>query len=370
MGGVIEGGPQQVVHGGVDDGETARRPFLHVEDARHQDAGVAGDDAARLEDDAAADVAQEGAHQGAVLGRGRHRFVAIGDAQAAAEIETLYGVAVGAQARHQVAHPDVGVAEGFEVGYLGADMDGEPDDVDAVHGGGAAMDFAGAGPRHAELVFALAGGDLGVGAGVDIGVDADGDRRRDAPGPRHLVEGLEFGLRFDVDLQHAGGQRPGHLVPRLADAGEDDFAGRHAGGQGALELAARNHVGAGAEARQGAEDGDIGIGLHREAYQGVEPREGVGEDRVVTLQGRRRVAIERRAHGVRDARQRHGLGAQLALPVLEMVHGQASRYPCFAGYLRGYSLPSGGIGAPLRPQAARGAARARTRARMRNLRVM
>ena len=63
--------------------------LLHVDDARDQNAGIAGDHAAGFEDIFQAEVAQRALHHGGIfIGVRRHVIgAAIGNAEAAAQIE-------------------------------------------------------------------------------------------------------------------------------------------------------------------------------------------------------------------------------------------------------------------------------------------
>ena len=70
-------------------------------------------------------------------------------------------------------------------------------DRDAGQGRSARVDVPGAADRDAELVFGLAGGDLGVGFCVDVRVHADRDRRAARPLPVAISESdLELCLRL------------------------------------------------------------------------------------------------------------------------------------------------------------------------------
>ena len=53
---LVERRADQIVHAGIDDDEGLGFAALHVEHARHQDAGIADDQPARLEDQLAAEV--------------------------------------------------------------------------------------------------------------------------------------------------------------------------------------------------------------------------------------------------------------------------------------------------------------------------
>jgi hypothetical protein len=68
--------------------------------------------------------------------------------------------------------------------------------------------------------------------------------------PATRVEALEFGGRFDVEAEDAGGERQFHFGGGLADSRENDLLRIGAGGQNALEFAGRNDVETGAAAGQ------------------------------------------------------------------------------------------------------------------------
>ena len=160
--------------------------------------------------------------------------------------------------------------------------------------------------------------------GVHVGVDAQRDAGGAAKAGGDLAQGVQLGLGLHVEAEDALAQREGHLVPRLADAGEDDAVGRHAGGQRAAQLALRDHVHAGAQPRQGGDHGLVGVGLDGVADQRVEAGEGLLQHPVVPLQRGGGIAIERRAHLGGDARQAHVLRVEDTTAVGEMVHGGAS----------------------------------------------
>ncbi len=144
------------------------------------------------------------------------------------------------------------------------------------------------------------------------------------------------------------------LRRRLADAGEHDLLRRHAGGERAPELALRHHVGAGAEPRQRGDDRLVGIGLQRVADQVVEAGERLVEDAVVPRQRGGRIAIERRADRRRDRRHGHVLGVQHAIPVREMVHGEADPRAGSRGRTGAWpEAPAGAAPVPARPEARR-----------------
>ena len=109
---------------GIDDDEGLGLAALHVEHARHQDAGIADDQAAGLEDQRAVEVAGGALDHGGIGRRERRRLVvvAIGNAEPAAEIDMADGVAVGAQHAHEIGEQRERVVERVEIGDLAADM--------------------------------------------------------------------------------------------------------------------------------------------------------------------------------------------------------------------------------------------------------
>ena len=55
---LVERRADKIVHAGIDDDEGLGLAVLHIEHARHQDAGIADDEPARLEDQLAAETAR------------------------------------------------------------------------------------------------------------------------------------------------------------------------------------------------------------------------------------------------------------------------------------------------------------------------
>ena len=75
-----------------------------------------------------------------------------------------------------------------------------------------------------------------------------------------------------------------------------------------------------AEFGQRAQHRLVGVRLHGVANQRLLAGEGLGEDAVVPLQRRRRIAIERRADGFRELNEIDRLGMQHTVAIVEMVH--------------------------------------------------
>ncbi len=196
-----------------------------------------------------------------------------------------------------------------------------PADGDAWQLAGLGVKLARLAVGNAELVLRLAGGDLGVRLGVDVGIDAQRHVRGVPEAFGDLAQRAQLGLALDVEAEDALLQRVGHLLARLADTGEDDLVRRHAGGEGAAQLALGDDIHAGAELGERAQHRLVGVGLDGIADERVLPGEGFRQHAVVPLQRRRRIAIEGRAHLGGEARERDILGVQHAVLVMEMVHG-------------------------------------------------
>ncbi len=322
--GLVQRRADEVVHPGIDDDEGPALPALEIDDAGHQDAGIAHDQAAGLEDQLAAEAMCRALDDRRIGLRIRRRLVvlAIRDAETAAEVDVADGMAVGAQAAHEVGDEREGIVERREIGDLAADMHVDAGDLEPRQLGGVVIDLAGATDRDAELVLGLAGRDLGVGLGVDVRIDPHGDARSAplAHGERRDERELRLGLDIDAEDPFVEGER--ELGRGLADAGEHDLAGSDTGGARALELAARDHVRTGAERGQRLDHRLVGVRLHGVADQRVDIGEGAGEHLVVTAQRGGRIAIERGADGRRELDEIDRLGVQHAVAIGEMMHAR------------------------------------------------
>ena len=261
MPGLIEHWADQVVHGGVHDDVATGAALFDVDHAGHQDAGVADQQAAGLEDQVGAQAPRRLAHDRGVFAEVGRRLALVGDAEAAAEIEPAQGVPLRAQLPIELGQAPEGLPVGREVGQLRADMNRQAFQRDA----GQVARPREAGRRlvdvDTELVTAPSGGDVGVGAGVDVGIDPDRHRRPLSPLHGDLVQQLQFGPGLDVDLQDAEIERQAQFPRGLADPGEDDLLGRDPRGQGPLQLAFGDHVGAAAQGGQGPHQGQVAVGL-------------------------------------------------------------------------------------------------------------
>ncbi len=126
--------------------------------------------------------------------------------------------------------------------------------------------------------------------------------------------------------------RERELARGLADAGEHDLVRRNPGGARAQQLAFGDDIGAGAELGQRRDHRLVGIRLHGVADQRIDIGEGAGEHLVVPLDGRARIAIERRADGVRQRDEIDRFGVQHAVAIGEVVHGSVFSAEKLAGF--------------------------------------
>ena len=202
-------------------------------------------------------------------------------------------------------------------------------DADDAHAGklrGARIDVAGAADRNAEFVFGLAGRDLGMRLRIDVGIDADRNIGATAFGAGDRREEFKLRLGFDIDAQNVLVDGERQFARRLADAGEHDLVRRDAGAQRAQQFALGDHIGAGAEPRQGRDHRLVGIRLHGVADQRVDIGESAGKHPIVPLDGGARIAIERRADGIREGCEIDRFGMEHAVAIGEMVHGSCLKH--------------------------------------------
>ena len=223
------------------------------------------------------------------------------------------------------------VAERIELDDLAADMHVDADDAHARKLRRAGIDGPRAADRNAEFVLRLAGRDLGMGLRIDVGIDADRNIHGAALGGGDGGEELELRLGFDIDAENVLVDGECQLARGLADAGEHDLVRRHAGGARAQQLALGDDVGAGAELCQRRDHRLVGIRLQRIADQRIDIGEGAGEHLVVALDGRARIAIERRADGVGNGVEIDRFGMEHAAAISEMVHGKSLEHDAKRG---------------------------------------
>ena len=143
--------------------------------------------------------------------------------------------------------------------------------------------------------------------GVDVGIDANGDRGLDAELAGDVVEARQLGLALDVESKNPLFQRETDLALGFANAGEHATAHVGPGSEHASNLAAAHKVECRTEAREMAEHGEAGIGLHREANLRVEASNPACETGIVVRHGGGGIDVGGRAVEPRDLGEVHGL---------------------------------------------------------------
>jgi len=101
---------------------------------------------------------------------------------------------------------------------------------------------------------------------------------------RDAREAVEFGHRFDVELEDAAREAEAHLVLGLADAGEHDAVGGTPASIAFISSPPETTSAPAAEGRQRGDDAEIRVGLDRVGDQQVTAGERFGQDLVVAAQ--------------------------------------------------------------------------------------
>ena len=213
------------------------------------------------------------------------------------------------------------------VHQLRADVAADADHLERGHRRRLCIEPLGVAVSNAKLVLAQAGGDVGMRSSVDVWIDTERHRRASPQLPRHRGHALQLGRGLEVDAIDVLFQRQSDLIRGLADAREQDLARVAAGRQHARQLAARDDVEAGAQARQQGEHRQIRIRLDRVAQHRVAPVQRLREFPVRALDRRAGIDVAGRAEAPRNVFERHLLGAQRAVAVSER-HVVASFVQC------------------------------------------
>jgi hypothetical protein len=244
--GVVEGGADEVVHGGVGDDEGLAAVFLDVEDAGEKCAGLGYDEAAWFEEQVGGFVGETFVEGGSVLfylPGGVEGAGSVVDAEAAAGVDVADVVAVLAQVGDEAGDTGESGGEGVDFADLGADVDGDAGGVEPPGFFCCAVDGASGFDVDAEFMFAEAGGDVWVGFGEDVGVDAEREAGDFAAGLGAGGEEVELGFGFDVEEEDVGAEGGVDLPQLFAYAGEDYFfQGGLVGFADALKFAAGDDV--------------------------------------------------------------------------------------------------------------------------------
>jgi len=159
-----------------------------------------------------------------------------------------------------------------------------------------------------------------MGLCIDIRVDPDrhGGPLSDALGD--LGEQLQFRFGLDIETGDTLAQRQRHFTRRLADAREHDLAGRDTGSKRPAQLTFRHDVHARTLLRHGADDGLIGIGLHRVADQVIGAGKSIVHHLEVAFQRGGGIAVERRSNLIGQHLKIDVFGVEHAIAISKMMH--------------------------------------------------
>ena len=259
--GVVHGRADEVVHGGVlDDEPLAALPF-DVDHAAHKQAGVADDRASRLQRQPAPRFHHRRDDNVGVVADGGRLAGAVIEAEAAAEVDPVGVVALVPQVADQRDGLGGRLAVRVDRVNRGAEVHVNAGQRERRHRQNLAGQFDAPFDVDAELVALLARCGLRVRLRVDVGVQTQGDAGHAVHRLGDGRDGVEFGLRLDVEHQDVGFEGRANFGVGLADAGEDHAARLLPRLLDAVQLAAGNDVKAAPLLAQQAEDRQVGVGF-------------------------------------------------------------------------------------------------------------
>src|SRR6185437_9872394 len=193
------------------------------------------------------EAAQGGDEGGSIVG-GKVRELgqaklSIGNAEPATSVHVANGVAVCAQAPHQVRHTLHGGSKRRQICNLRADVHANAGYFQKQAVGGAGVKAGCIVNGYPKLVTMQSGGDVGMSFRGNIGIDSQGDTGSNAAALGAFGQQLQLTLTLQVKQQDAGFEGRIHFSSSFAHAGKDDLPGGAAVRlQYALQFAAGDHV--------------------------------------------------------------------------------------------------------------------------------
>ena len=172
----------------------------------------------------------------------------------------------------------------------------------------------------AELVLFQPRGDVGMGLGIDVRIDSQGYPGLELQAAGDAVDLLQLLGGLQVEQQDVGLEGRFDLLRLLAHPGVDDFARVHAGLPGPIQFTPGDDVRPGSQPGKEPQNGQVGIGLHREADDMGKLRERGVKDLEVLGQGRGAVYVKRRAHRLGNVAHRHVFAEEFTCLVIEVMH--------------------------------------------------
>ena len=202
------------------------------------------------------------------------------------------------QGIHDAEQPIARSRIGSDIGDLRSDMAVDTAHFQRVRRRCMTVHLERGGLRHAKLVLSAPRRDVAMRPRVHVRIHAHGDRSDEGQEPRPCFEPLELGRALHVEAADARLEGEIDLRHRLADAREDDVLSRAAGPQHPLEFARGHDVETGPEIPHQAQDRQVGVRLDGVADANPTALESSGKALVAGLDGRRRIDVGGRAHGV------------------------------------------------------------------------
>ncbi len=280
---LIQGRAQQIVHRRIDDDETLVVTVFQVDHAGQKRAIIGDNRPSRLESELEPAIGEDAADQRAIGGEISGRAGLVIDSDAAAKVECRHRQPFAAQGVAEIKKGGIGARERIEIEDLRADMNRQAGRPDMRVAGKPAIEAGGLVLRRGDTEFGgtLTGGNLGVRVGGNIDIDPQRHGRHDIAGRCHAADRLDLGGAFGVDLADAGIQRRADLLGGFANTRKDDHVSRHAGGTRAVQLTARDNVGAGTLGGQQCHHTKRRIGLQREMHLATDRCHGGGEIAII-----------------------------------------------------------------------------------------
>src|SRR6185503_11695151 len=266
MVGLVVTGPDQIVHSRIHQDQFLPARVFPGKHGSEQHTGAADQVSSRLDDHGETGTLAERLNRlGEALGQERC-FIAVANAESATDVEVLEGInAGGTNSTHQLDESLQAQPVRLGIKNLAADVHRnavEPQPLVSVHLDGQVNHLV---HRHAELDAALTRRDVRMGVGGNVGVHPDPDRHRLPLRGRYRTKLLQLVARFEVDVADACGYGFFELGHRLPHSAEHDAFSGESRGERPVHLPAGDDIRPGAQVTQHPQDGQVAVGLYREA---------------------------------------------------------------------------------------------------------
>ena len=193
-----------------------------------------------------------------------------------------------------------------------------------LHLAGARIDALDLFVSDAELVFVGARRDLGVRAGVHVGIDPHGHGSDFLQAGGHAVDPFELGFTLDIERVNPSPQRKFDFPLGLAYPGENTFPRITARRDHPAQFPFAHHIKPAPQPRQGAHDGRVGVGLHRETDHVIQRGERLVQLLKMIGQCLLGINVKGRAELADERFNGHAFAVEPASDVKKIVHTDTS----------------------------------------------